>query len=85
MTVKFTKEQIQEWLVNKIATELAMEEQDVDINTPFKEFGIDSITLVKLTSQIEDWLHIELDPVLMYKFETIHEISDFILKDQLKA
>ena len=76
--MKQNPESIQQWLIERIAGELEIEKTDIRIDEPVASFGIDSITMVQYSADLEDWLNISIDPAELYKFTTIEEISTYI-------
>ncbi len=77
-----TQTEIQQWLVNKVCEELEMTTSEVDVNVPLAEYGVDSITIVQFTSELEKWLDITLDPTALYNHPTIEAISAFVVDKQ---
>jgi acyl carrier protein len=75
--VKPTAE-IQTYLIQKVSEALEIPTEEIDVDTSLAEYGVDSITLVEFTANLEDWLELELDPELLYEKTTIREISDFL-------
>jgi acyl carrier protein len=75
--VKPTAE-IQTYLIQKVSEALEIPAEEIDVDTSLAEYGVDSITLVEFTANLEDWLELELDPELLYEKTTIREISDFL-------
>lgn len=66
-----TKEEIQQWLQKKIAAEVRTTPALIPINRPFTDFGLDSIVMVTLVTDLEDWLGLSLDPTLFWEFPSI--------------
>ncbi len=62
---------IQAWLVSKIAQRLRVNPQDIDVQQPFTCYGLDSVIVVSLWDELEDWLGRRLSPTLMYDYPTI--------------
>ncbi|KLU04773.1 Long-chain-fatty-acid--CoA ligase [Rhodopirellula islandica] len=46
--------------------------------TPFAETGMDSLTAVELSSELEDWLGIELTPVLAFNYPTSSRLAAYL-------
>ncbi|EMB16900.1 AMP-binding protein [Rhodopirellula europaea] len=46
--------------------------------TPFAETGMDSLTAVELSSELEDWLGIELTPVLAFNYPTSARLAAYL-------
>ncbi len=77
-----TEAEIQEWLIDELIREFEMEKEEIDIHVPLSEYGVDSITIVELTSKLDDWLDINLDTTTMYDYGTIQALSGFVASQQ---
>ncbi len=66
---------IQDWLVSYLADLLEVEPEEVDINTTFARYGLDSSAAVVIAGDLEDFLGIELEPTLLYDYPTITELA----------
>lgn len=75
---KITVASVQEWLTHYLANLLDMDPDDVDVETPFEGYGLDSAAAVAMTGDLEDWLKIELDPTLVYDYPTIEKLSSHL-------
>lgn len=75
---KLTAASIQEWLTHYLANLLDMDSDDVDVETPFEGYGLDSAAAVAMTGDLEDWLQIELDPTLVYDYPTVEKLSNHL-------
>lgn len=75
-----TSESIQNWLVDYIAEEMAMDTSEIGVQDNLAELGIDSITMVEVTAELSKQLNQHIDPTLLYEYTTIKEIADFLAK-----
>ena len=66
------------WLQQRIAAAKQLRLQDVDVDTPFTAFGIDSLELVTLTGQLSGWLDRPLPPTLLYSLPTIRSLARYL-------
>lgn len=69
------EEEIQDWLINRLATWLLLDPEEIDIEQPFASYGLTSITAVTMTGDLEDWLGVELSPTLAYEYPTIAALA----------
>ena len=74
----FSREAIQEWLIAKVAEELAMDPAAIDVYEPLASYGMDSVTAVGLSGELEDWLGCELSPTLFYDYPTIGLLARYL-------
>jgi len=72
---------IQRWLVEKLAEKCRCSRQDIDIHAEFASYGLDSVTLVRLTGELENWLGERLDPTLAYNYPTIASLANYLSQD----
>jgi acyl carrier protein len=68
-------EAIKEWLVVQLSQAMEMAPDDVDLNTPFERFGVDSVTAVKISGRLETWLGRDLDPTLLFHYPTVNALA----------
>ncbi|MEO0969116.1 MAG: beta-ketoacyl synthase N-terminal-like domain-containing protein, partial [Cyanobacteria bacterium J06639_18] len=73
-------EVIQEWLVSKVAKELRVNPQDVDIWEPFSCYGLDSLKAMTIIGELEEWLGRELAPTLVYDYPNISILVEYLAK-----
>ena len=73
-----TLEEIQEYLVSYLAKLLEIEPDDIEITTPFARYRLDSVVLVALIGDLEEWLEQELKPTLVYDYPTIEALSQYL-------
>jgi len=71
-------EAIQDWLIAKVAEELAVEPTAIDVYEPIASYGMDSVTAVGLSGDLEDWLGRELSPTLFYNYPTIAVLARYL-------
>lgn len=80
MTIKTeapkTVEDIQNWLVEQFAQQLDLEPDDIDVEEPFDNYELDSNKALMLLNRLEKWLGKALNPVVMFNYPTIAELSE---------
>lgn len=69
---------IQTWLQEQIADKLKSHAADIDIHAPFEQFGLDSLALVSISGDLEDWLGESVNPTLLYGYPTIAALADHL-------
>ena len=75
---QFTSVKIREWIVSYMSNLLEIEPDEVDVETTFARYGLDSSAAIVLTGDLGDWLGIQLDPTLVYDYPTIAAIADYL-------
>ncbi len=66
---------IESWLVNKLAERLKIPPSKMDVNRTFAHFGLDSVTLIGLSGELEDFLRCSVSPKVLFLYPTIAELS----------
>jgi len=66
---------LQAWLVSHVSEALRVKTSEIDIHTPFAQYGMDSVHAVNLSAELEDWLGRELPPTLAYDYPTIETLA----------
>lgn len=74
-TVDVSVEAIQQWLITRLAEQLGIKAQEIDVHTPFTEYGLDSLAGVCLVGDLEDWLGLQLVPTLLWDYSTIETLA----------
>ena len=78
-TTTISASDINNWLVNFVASLLNIEPKEVNINIPFERYGLESADIVGMTAELEDWLHCSLeDPALVYEYPTIEALTAYL-------
>lgn len=71
-------EAIQTWLTNYLSQLLDIEPTTIDVSYSFESYGLDSSTSIVLTADLADWLGHELEPTLIYEYQTIEELAEYL-------
>lgn len=76
-------EEIQNWLQERIAAEISTQPSAVSLTVPFANYGLDSIVIVTIVSDLEDWLKLSLDPTIFWEYPTIKALSEWLTAKKL--
>ncbi|MDJ0634241.1 MAG: alpha/beta fold hydrolase [Xenococcaceae cyanobacterium MO_188.B29] len=76
------KENIQNWLIANLAGRLGLSTEEININEPLANYGLDSLQAVRLSAELEDWLKIKLNPTLAYDYPTIASLATYLSGQQ---
>ena len=52
--------------------------EQIDPETPFTDYGVDSVILVELLQEIEKLVSVRLEPALLLEYQTIEALNDYI-------
>ncbi len=69
---------IQQWLVSKLAATLHVPEAQISVHEPFARYGLDSVTAIRLSADLEDWTGEPLAPTVMYDYPTIAALAAYL-------
>jgi acyl carrier protein len=74
------QEYIEDKVINCVSFILQIDKKEIDMITPFSEFGVDSISALKIIKALNDYLHIDLEPTDLFNYSTIQNLCSYILK-----
>jgi acyl carrier protein len=63
-------EEIRTWLADWLVDRENAAADAIDLNRPFAEYGLGSLTALELSRELEDWLGVRLTPVVAWKHPT---------------
>ncbi|HEX2937438.1 MAG TPA: type I polyketide synthase [Ruminiclostridium sp.] len=66
------------WLLNIFSRELKIPVSQLDVNTPFGDYGVDSIIVIEIVKKIEEQLNRNIDPSAVLEYPTIQKLAGFI-------
>ena len=69
--IQFTKQ--------KIAETLDVNINEIDINTEFVALGLDSLDTLFLIQELEDYLKIEINPLVFWDYPNIRLLSEHLI------
>ena len=77
------KENITFWLKEQIGKESEVAPEYIKSTDSIAHFGIDSVVLVTIAVDLEAYVGKEIDPTIFYEFDTIDELSTYIVEEIL--
>lgn len=80
-TEPVTEASLQEWLVTQIAVLAQIQPEDVDVDRPFAEFGMDSMQLFQLSGDLQKFLGREVSEIVAWDYPTIAQLSKHLTSD----
>jgi acyl carrier protein len=75
------KEHVKTVLTKEIAAELAVAPGEIDEHASFMRLGVSSVQALKIINRLRKELGIDINPVALFEFKTIEDISDFLAED----
>jgi acyl-CoA synthetase (AMP-forming)/AMP-acid ligase II/acyl carrier protein len=76
-------EQIEEWLLQWLVNRLSMDASTVSRDRPFAEFGVDSLTAVELSQELEDEFGVPLPAVVAWNYPTPAALARYLAEHTL--
>lgn len=72
--------EIQNWLKNWISQKLRQPISTIDVNKAFADYGMDSVTAIELTQDLQEWLNTSqpLDATIAWNFPTINALANYL-------
>lgn len=77
------KENIIVWLKEQMSRESEVSPDQIKSTDSIARFGIDSVVLVTIAVDLEAYIGREIDPTIFYEFDTIEELSTYIVEEIL--
>jgi acyl carrier protein len=77
-------EDIQNRLIAMLAEMRQMDPQEVDVNKPYTFYGLSSLEIVLLVTDLVDWLRRPLDPTLLWDYPTIYSLANYLFHEHLR-
>ena len=71
-------EQIETRLLDWLVERAGLRTSDFDRNKPFAEYGLDSMTAVELSRELEEWLDVEITPVVAWNYPTAASLAGYL-------
>ena len=73
--------EIETWLRSHVATVAGIYADEVDLETPFTDLGLDSVTGLELLGALGDWLGgDELAPTVIIRHNSIKRLAAHVVK-----
>lgn len=79
------KSEVSNWICAYVGRVLGVSPDKIDTTAPFDRLGLDSAIAVALIGDLEDWLGVELSPVLAYDHPTISRLSEHLAGEARRA
>ena len=70
--------EIQKWLLIWLSTELEFDVSNIDIQEPFVNFGLSSRQAMVLMGDLQEYLGITLEDILVWEYPNIQQLSEYL-------
>lgn len=81
LTSNPTQATIETWLIDWTAEQLDLEKTEVDINQSFLNYDMNSVTVMMLVGDLEDWLGLSLSPTLAWDYPDIKTLAQYLAQE----
>ena len=71
-------ERIEAWLLEWLVARLSLDPADVSRERPFAEFGVDSLTAVELSHELEEQFKVPLPPIVAWNYPTPAALARYL-------
>jgi acyl-CoA synthetase (AMP-forming)/AMP-acid ligase II/acyl carrier protein len=71
-------ERIETWMLEWLMNRLGLDAADVSRDRPFAEFGVDSLTAVELSHELEEQFGVPLPPIVAWNYPTPAALSRYL-------
>jgi len=77
-----TFSEISEWIAAKISKHAEIDPSQVAIDADIVHFRLDSLILVNITTELEEYVGMELSPSIFWEMGTINATTQWIVEHQ---
>lgn len=81
--VEQTAERIEAWLEEWLVDRVGLDPADIHRDKPFAEFGVDSLTAVELSSELEEEFGVPLPPIVAWNYPTPAALSRYLAEQSI--
>lgn len=74
--------EISDWIVASISRHAEIDPSEVQIDSSIVNFRLDSLILVNITTELEEYMGMELNPAIFWEMGTIEATTQWILDNQ---
>ncbi|MEL6553184.1 MAG: acyl carrier protein [Cyanobacteria bacterium J06621_11] len=72
---------IQDWLANSIANQLGVPADNIENDTPFSSYGLNSIQAMSIATAGKQHFGLEISPLIIWNYPTIAALSAYIAQE----
>ena len=85
---KKTDKHVRAMILDCLAGSIKVSKADIDDNSPFSDYGIDSITGIRLVKEVNDRLGVTMDTTVLFDHATVNLLTDHVIltyKDRIRC
>ncbi|WP_223270081.1 type I polyketide synthase, partial [Nostoc sp. 'Peltigera membranacea cyanobiont' 213] len=73
-----SQQEITAWLILKVAQELQIVPENIDIRQPLADYGLGSLAAVRFSGELQEFLGRQLSPNIFYDYPSIKALSQYL-------
>ena len=73
-----TQEEVQAWIVDWLKSNADISTGSIELDKPFADYHLDSLTSVELSYDLEEWSGKELSVTTVWNYPTINQMSAYL-------
>ncbi|MFF2529130.1 SDR family NAD(P)-dependent oxidoreductase [Brevibacillus sp. NPDC058079] len=81
VTEQTVTDYVKDMIIEKLVTALEVNVDSVDVDEPFRDYGLDSILGVRLVQEINQALMIEIETTILFDYSTVNQLTSYILSE----
>ncbi len=74
-------ERIEAWLLEWLVSRLGLDTAEVERDRPFAEYGVDSLTAVEMSQELEDQFQVKLPPIVAWNYPTPAALAGYLARE----
>lgn len=76
--IKVDYDKLKDWVLSKIGEMLNIKREEINLNAPFTEYGINSSQAVTFVGELEEKLNDSLPATLLWEYPTLNKLFNFL-------
>ncbi|QKW09292.1 acyl carrier protein [Streptomyces sp. NA04227] len=72
-------DEVREWLRARVAAHTGSPAEEIRVDLPLNEYGLDSVYVLGLCAEIEDHYGIEVEPTLMWDNPSLNPLAEALV------
>jgi acyl carrier protein len=72
-------EEASSWLIDRVAYYVRLQPGEIAADVPLADYGLDSVYAFSLSADIEDEFGVTADPTLLWDFETVAALAEYLV------
>ncbi len=78
-------EDMTSWIIAYLSKLFEIPPGDIDLNTPFERFGMDSTAAAGLSGDLGQWLGTPLETSLIFDYPTVNALVEYLATESTTA